>query len=967
MPSPAKVSRTNTAKAPRGETTVVPMRAKGPIDPDTAPALDRRLSKGAKREEPIDISDDEGRRPAFVDLTTSDAPAERKGQPVSADLMRDSSSNHWKSSPSSASRGSLPTRVVAPITESSSSDISPLQHRRKPRIATQASRGSDSGRDHGPSRSSAGIGKVNVNRKQIIRDLVEDLGDAHTAFVKDALASGASGPAIPAHLIEFESPLKHFDSSVNHVFGEGVDTHKISIQTHIHKSPVRWLDAPVTRYESVEDAVPAYKTHIPTVRNILTEDEHELRYVHYFGDLAEEDTVMFSEHFENRVEDLPEIHMRTERAARLVSAVKLYLKHVRCPAMDIVHYLIGDILEWEQTEATLFTLEMAKKARASVAMEDAQRNVIKSNLPYLSPRQIDDAVKTCDAFERITDMALWDVVKLLGETQLLMGAGKSTHVSTGSQPSHIHSESAKVGSVETYTSLGCLVCKMHECPEHGKSGEKDKRRRIIGDSETAHSRALAELTNTPDNSSTPIERANEGTLTNDVSCSDSCFFARANRRTKAASKWSKSQEDLLTSTMPAYRQCRNAPCRFTPVIEKSCNEIYLKMCQIDPDMALENFEKRRKTTGVALPKSRRALSKTDWADGNTHRHEERKAFKPLLNRECDPDLCGSCGAIELLDPENRDKIDEIKNACHNVNLQLGASKHTFLGTSEVDGYGLFMGEPAKPKDFLGEYTGEVISRAECERRGVVYHELKLSYIFRLNAQQDVDATRAGNKLRFINHANADGRNCQPKVLMVNGVHRIAMFTTKEIYPGDEIFFDYGPYYTKNLVSKSARNLAKSPPPHVARHVGAKGDGPSKPKLGKKGGPRPGAGRKPRKAMQARAETVSRLETLAGAEQARKLAPDGQALIPDSDGEGKGKQRGPDESMQTSSTTTVDSDKDEGGGDEEMSSPPEDEEMRDASFGGAEEESSDDEYVPDAPPRKIPQRLPVFGKAARKSG
>ena len=102
------------------------------------------------------------------------------------------------------------------------------------------------------------------------------------------------------------------------------------------------------------------------------------------------------------------------------------------------------------------------------------------------------------------------------------------------------------------------------------------------------------------------------------------------------------------------------------------------------------------------------------------------------NRECDPDLCSACGAAEVLDLANCEDDSAPKPCCRNVGLQRGIPKRTLLGVSEVEGYGLFMGEAVKAEEFLGEYVGEVLSSGEAERRGAIYHLQKLSYLFDLN-------------------------------------------------------------------------------------------------------------------------------------------------------------------------------------------------------------------------------------------
>ncbi|XP_024968148.1 histone-lysine N-methyltransferase EZA1-like isoform X1 [Cynara cardunculus var. scolymus] len=156
-------------------------------------------------------------------------------------------------------------------------------------------------------------------------------------------------------------------------------------------------------------------------------------------------------------------------------------------------------------------------------------------------------------------------------------------------------------------------------------------------------------------------------------------------------------------------------------------------------------------------------------------------------RECDPDVCRncwvSCGDGSLGEPPRRGE-----GHCGNMRLLLRQQQRILLAKSNVAGWGAFLKNSVNKNDYLGEYTGELISHREADKRGKIYDRANSSFLFDLNDQYVLDAYRKGDKLKFANHSS--NPNCYAKVMMVAGDHRVGIFAKEHIEAGEELFYDY---------------------------------------------------------------------------------------------------------------------------------------------------------------------------------
>ncbi|KAG6417779.1 hypothetical protein SASPL_119972 [Salvia splendens] len=143
-----------------------------------------------------------------------------------------------------------------------------------------------------------------------------------------------------------------------------------------------------------------------------------------------------------------------------------------------------------------------------------------------------------------------------------------------------------------------------------------------------------------------------------------------------------------------------------------------------------------------------------------------------------------CGDGSLGGPPRRGGDSQ----CANMMLLLRQHQRILLAKSDIVGWGAFVKNPVNKDDYLGEYTGELISHEEADRRGKIYDRADISYLFDLNDKYVIDAYRKGDKLKFANHSA--NPNCYARIMLVAGDHRVGIYANEQIQAGEEIFYDY---------------------------------------------------------------------------------------------------------------------------------------------------------------------------------
>ncbi|GAW81734.1 SET domain containing protein [Plasmodium gonderi] len=123
-------------------------------------------------------------------------------------------------------------------------------------------------------------------------------------------------------------------------------------------------------------------------------------------------------------------------------------------------------------------------------------------------------------------------------------------------------------------------------------------------------------------------------------------------------------------------------------------------------------------------------------------------------------------------------------------MNISSNSRLYVKKSSIHGYGLYTCEFINEGEPVIEYIGEYIRNIISDKREKHYDKIESScYMFRLNENIIIDATKWGNVSRFINHSCEP--NCFCKIVICDqNLKHIVIFAKRDIVAHEEITYDY---------------------------------------------------------------------------------------------------------------------------------------------------------------------------------
>ncbi|KAJ2489391.1 hypothetical protein IWW37_004013 [Coemansia sp. RSA 2050] len=204
-----------------------------------------------------------------------------------------------------------------------------------------------------------------------------------------------------------------------------------------------------------------------------------------------------------------------------------------------------------------------------------------------------------------------------------------------------------------------------------------------------------------------------------------------------------------------------------------------------------------------------------YINQNIYSDEVPRPCTPMFWCECTNGCRDSCECTKERNYDNRGLLLSVGNErivecgplckcgdnCVNRVVQKGSKVVLELRRYPYKGWGVVTKNRLKKGTFVAEYVGEVITSDEAESRGFKDKPQGETYLFDLDQEFvndacdfSIDAKTHGNISRFFNHSCSPNMNTRSIYIEHRDprLHRLAIFTTRDVKAGEELTIDYSP-------------------------------------------------------------------------------------------------------------------------------------------------------------------------------
>jgi hypothetical protein len=146
---------------------------------------------------------------------------------------------------------------------------------------------------------------------------------------------------------------------------------------------------------------------------------------------------------------------------------------------------------------------------------------------------------------------------------------------------------------------------------------------------------------------------------------------------------------------------------------------------------------------------------------------------------------------------NQRCIDARAFICHSQRTLAGIElpkmpRRSFRVGRSRTGLGLFATRPIRKRARIAEYKGRLLTTKAAEKVEVRGNR----YLYEINSRWTIDGTPRSNLARYGNHS------CNPNAETTIVKRRVFIYALRAIKPGEEITYDYGVDYLKNVIGRS---------------------------------------------------------------------------------------------------------------------------------------------------------------------